>query len=62
MIVFVAAGFSLRCTGETPVPPKELGEKNSIGRNSVLKPFFGQRLNDATSYYRNHGGKKAGSG
>jgi hypothetical protein len=36
MIVFVAAGFSLRCTGETPVPPKGLGEKYSIGRNSVL--------------------------
>jgi hypothetical protein len=35
MIVFVAAGFSLRGTGKTPVPPKELGEKYSIGRNSV---------------------------
>jgi hypothetical protein len=35
MIVLVAAGFSLRCTGETPVPPKELGENYTIGRKSA---------------------------
>jgi len=27
MVVFVAAGFSLRCTGETPVPPRKGGRK-----------------------------------
>jgi hypothetical protein len=32
---FVAAGFSLRCTGETPVPPREIGKKYSLGRNSI---------------------------
>jgi hypothetical protein len=26
-IAFVAAGFSLRCTGETPVPPRKIGRK-----------------------------------
>jgi hypothetical protein len=36
MVVFVAAGFSLRRTGETPVPPRKLEEKYSIGRNSGL--------------------------
>jgi hypothetical protein len=35
MVVFVAAGFSLRRTGETPVPPRKVGKKYSIGRNSV---------------------------
>jgi hypothetical protein len=35
MIFFVAASFSLRRTGETPVPPKKSAEKYSIGRNSV---------------------------
>jgi hypothetical protein len=35
MIVFVAAGFSRRGTGETPVPPKDLAEKYSMGRNPV---------------------------
>jgi hypothetical protein len=42
-IAFVAAGFSLRCTGETPVPPRELGKKYLIGRNSVLVAFERQR-------------------
>jgi hypothetical protein len=32
----VAAGFSLRRTGGTPVPPNWFFEKYSIGRNSVL--------------------------
>ena len=27
MVVFVAAGFSLRRTGETPVPPRKVGRK-----------------------------------
>jgi hypothetical protein len=27
MVVFVAAGFSLRRTGETPVPPRKGGRK-----------------------------------
>jgi hypothetical protein len=27
MVVFVAAGFSLRRTGETPVPPIKVGRK-----------------------------------
>jgi hypothetical protein len=35
MIVFVAAGFSRRGPGETPVPPKDLEEKYPIGRNAV---------------------------
>jgi hypothetical protein len=39
-----------------------LGEKYSIGRNSVLKTSLGQRLNDAARSYRNHGGRNAGSG
>jgi len=26
-VAFVAAGFSLRCTGETPVPPRKIGRK-----------------------------------
>jgi hypothetical protein len=34
-VAFVAAGFSLRCTGETPVPLGKIGKKYSIGRNSV---------------------------
>jgi hypothetical protein len=34
LIVSVAAGFSQRRTGETPVPPKELAEEYSIGRDS----------------------------
>jgi hypothetical protein len=29
------AGLAYTCTGETPVPPKKLGEKYSIGRNPV---------------------------
>jgi len=39
MIVFVAAGFSLRGPGETPVPPKKLGENDSIGRKSVGEAY-----------------------
>jgi hypothetical protein len=35
LLVLAAAGFSLGRTGETPVPPKKLGEKYSLGRNSV---------------------------
>jgi hypothetical protein len=27
MVVLVAAGFSLRRTGETPVPPRRVGRK-----------------------------------
>jgi hypothetical protein len=27
MVVFVAAGFSLRRTGETPGPPRKVGRK-----------------------------------
>jgi hypothetical protein len=34
-VAFVAAGFSLRGTGETPVPPRKIGKKYSIARNSV---------------------------
>jgi hypothetical protein len=26
-VALVAAGFSLRCTGETPVPPRKIGRK-----------------------------------
>jgi hypothetical protein len=47
MVVFVAAGFSLRRTGETPVPPEKLEEKYSIGRNSVLNWCGGFRRGSA---------------
>ncbi len=42
MIVFVAAGFSLRGTGETPVPPKKLVEKYSFGRQQERAVAGGQ--------------------
>jgi hypothetical protein len=37
---FVAAGYSLRRTGETPVPPEKVLDKYSIGRNSLSEGHF----------------------
>jgi len=43
MVVFVAAGFSLRRTGETPMPPRKNGRKifdwSQLGI-SASPPFF----------------------
>jgi hypothetical protein len=46
MTIFVAAGFSLRRTGETPVPPKKLSEKYSLGRNSVGVKIYYRSLGE----------------
>jgi hypothetical protein len=37
MLVFAAAGFSLRRTGETPMPPKKLRERYFLGDNPLLQ-------------------------
>jgi hypothetical protein len=46
MVVFVAAGFNLRRTGETPVPLRKLGRKifdwSQLGVTPTLSPNGGE--------------------